>query len=611
MPPDLSSWTGHVVVCGLHDEGLRVVEQLDLAGVAVVVVDHAPDVRLVGALDALGVPHLAADARIPETLAAVGLGGAAALICVESDDLTTLAVALLARELSPQTRVVVQLRNPAVGRALQDIGVAVLDVARLAAPSIVEGCVRTGVRTLHLGGEDFVVTESTAPQEGSLRDLYGDLAPIAVVPAGGARVEMTPGRDHRVRSGDTVVVLGTPADVRAAGVAGPRPKPAAPAFVGARAPRASAPRRAALVGYLVRSIDRRIKLVLFALAVLATASVSMLMLGYEEPSGRRMSVVDALYFTVETIGTVGYGDFYFRDQPLWLRVWAICLMLVGATLATVFFALLTNVLISRRIEATLGLRRITGLSDHVVVIGAGSIGVVVVSQLRARGIQVIAVEADEDNRYLAQLREQGVQVLVADATLPETLGTVQLERARAVAVLTSDDLANIESGLAVRDLLGARWADVPVVLRLFDRRLANTVEASFDFRYVRSPAALAAPWFVGAALGIEVLDTFYVGDEPLLVARLPVRGGGRLDGLPMRELSARIRVVSLVRSDGTRQHPPRRETRFAAGDAAYLVGPYEELLLLLRSDQPTDRTSPARRAPNSSVEATVAARPPS
>ena len=39
-----------------------------------------------------------------------------------------------------------------------------------------------------------------------------------------------------------------------------------------------------------------------------------------------MSVLDALYFTVETIGTVGFGDFYFRDQHTWLRVWAIALM---------------------------------------------------------------------------------------------------------------------------------------------------------------------------------------------------------------------------------------------------------------------------------------------
>jgi len=38
-----------------------------------------------------------------------------------------------------------------------------------------------------------------------------------------------------------------------------------------------------------------------------------------------------------------------------------------------------------------------------------------------------------------------------------------------VAILTSADLTNIETGLAVRESLGDRWDEVPVVLRVFDR----------------------------------------------------------------------------------------------------------------------------------------------
>ena len=148
---DLAAWTGHVIVCGLHDEGLRIVEQLTLAGIPTIVVDDEPGARLVSSLDSLNVPYLAADARVPETLSAAGFAGAAALICVESDDLKTLATALLAHEIRPDARVVVQLRNPAVGRALTDIGVAVLDVAQLSAPSIVEGCLGSRRRTIRLG----------------------------------------------------------------------------------------------------------------------------------------------------------------------------------------------------------------------------------------------------------------------------------------------------------------------------------------------------------------------------------------------------------------------------------------------------------------------------
>ena len=68
-------------------------------------------------------------------------------------------------------------------------------------------------------------------------------------------------------------------------------------------------------------------------------------------------------------------------------------------------------------------------------------------------------------------------------TLARTLDSVNLSEAAAVAILTSDDLTNIETGLAIRDHLGERWVDVPVVLRVFDRQLGHRLESSFGFRH--------------------------------------------------------------------------------------------------------------------------------
>lgn len=55
----------------------------------------------------------------------------------------------------------------------------------------------------------------------------------------------------------------------------------------------------------------------------------------------------------------------------------------------------------------------------------------------------------------------------------------------------------------------------------------------------------------------------------------------------MQDLSARTRVVALSRAtgDGVLEHPPRWGTRFAGGDLADLLGPYDELLDVLRRDQ--------------------------
>ena len=163
----------------------------------------------------------------------------------------------------------------------------------------------------------------------------------------------------------------------------------------------------------------------------------------------------------------------------------------------------------------------------------------VLDGLLQRGREVVVVERDEGNRYLSEVRRRGVPLVLGDATLGPDARCVNLARAASVAILTSDDLTNIETGLAVRDRLGARWEEVPVVLRVFDRQLGRRLEDSFGFRHVWSTVAIAAPWFVGAALGLDVLYSFYVGSHPFLVARLPIAAGGGLEGLAMSQLVSR------------------------------------------------------------------------
>jgi Trk K+ transport system NAD-binding subunit len=598
MDGEYAKWRGHVIVCGLHGAGLRIVDLLNLSGVPTVVVDDNPDLRLARSLIEWGIPHIAGRAQAAATLTEAGLAGAEAVICALEDDLGTLETALLTRELRAGVRVVVQLSNPAVGRALAQIDIAVLDVAGLSAPSIAEACLRAGLQEIRLAGERFAAVRTTAPRAGSLRGLYGALAPVAVQPAGG-EVAVCPGRDHQVAAGDQVTLFGTDDELRAAGVASHRAQPAGPGPANAPPAARASPGMSALrtvrhLGLsLVQATDRRLAIALGALLAVLVASTVILQLAYQLPDGHRLPLINAAYFTVETVTTVGYGDYSFRGQGWWLMAGAICLMLLGALFVAVFFAMLTNMLVSRRIEESLGRGRITGRRGHVLVIGLGAVGMRAASRLADAGSDVVVVEKDPGNRHLGQARALGLPVVLADATLPETLHEVSLASAAAVAVLTSDDLANLETGLAVRDQLGARWDTVPVVLRMFDPQLARSVRHNFGFQHVRSTAALAAPWFVGAALGLDVLNTFYVGDEPLLVARLTVRPDGGLAGLALRDLGTRTRVLAISRatSAGYLEHPPRRGTRLRAGDQAYLIGPYEELLVVMRRDRPVVNSS--------------------
>ena len=312
-----------------------------------------------------------------------------------------------------------------------------------------------------------------------------------------------------------------------------------------------------------------------------------------------MSWIDALYFSTETIATVGYGDFSFVNQPTWLRLFGILLMFAGVTTTAVVMAFVADLLLSRRIGRNAGRRKVRELREHVVVVGLGSFGIRVVADLKAAGHDVVVIERNETNRYLAAAAELDVPVIFGDATLRQTLESARIDEAIAVAVLTPDDMVNIETGIVLRELLGVRWlrsADhpgVPVVLRVYDRALGAAVAHRFGFENVRSTVELGAPWFIGAAMGLHVVGTFSVGQRSFMVGGVHVESGSELDGMRMVDLSTQTRVIAISRSGRPTTLHPRRDTRLTAGDTAYLVGPYRELLETLGKGQRATSEAPS------------------
>jgi Trk K+ transport system NAD-binding subunit/multidrug transporter EmrE-like cation transporter len=574
-----SDWSGHVIVCGLEGVGLRTVEQLRSTGMAVAIVDDDPAAPHAARVEGWGCPYIGAGGRLEEQLRRAGLAGARAVVCTSRSDLRNVETALVARDLRADIEVVAHLDNPTVGRAVEEAtgeGSA-LDVAGLFAPAVIDACMYRSAHDVVLGGERFVAAEVGVGADGTLRELFGDLVPVGVVRPDGELV-VCPGRDLGVAPGDRVTLLGKPEELADAELS-----------------HAAEPERASREGggparqwlrrvsrSLAQGTDRAVAITLvLSLAMLVVATI-VLRLSYRQGDGSHLSLSQAIYFTIETFATVGFGDFSFAHQSTALQVFGILLIVGGVTLSTVILALITNALVSRRIEQSLGQGSIKGMDGHVVLVGLGAVGLRVLEGLRRQGRDVVVVERDESNRYVPQARSLGAPVVHGDATLGGTLRSVNLAQAGAVAILTSDDLVNLETGLAVRDELGDRWKDVPVVLRVFDRALGSRLQQTFNFNHVWSTAALASPWFVGAVLGLEILATFYVRNQPFLVARLEVDERGGLAGLAMQDLGARIRVVAIARAGGTTlEYPPRRDTRLAAGDRAYLLGPYEELLRVL------------------------------
>ncbi|BBZ52709.1 NAD-binding protein [Mycobacterium heidelbergense] len=519
-------------------------------------------------------------------LLGAGIHRARAVVCAGPNDAVNLEIALLAREFSPDVRVVARLANDVLRGAVAAVNGpgAILDVADLATPSIVEAVLSRNAHQFETAGIEFVVWGSEAPYDATLREIYADLAPVVVVHGKNSpnpgEVVPCPGRDQRVYTGDWTSMIGVKDELEARGIRVPPPT--------TTRSRHSRVRRAIDAARAMRDDVNPMLLPSLAFALLLTLGATVVVrFNYHNP---RMSWIDALYFASETITTVGYGDFSFAQQSTSLRLFAVGLMFGGVTVTAILVAFLADLLLSRRFVQTAGLLRARHMRNHVVVVGLGSIGVRVVSDLTAAGYDVLVIEPDENNRFLSTVAELDVPVIFGDPTMRQTLESAHVDRARGVAVVAQDDMENIETGIVLLEILGPD-TKVPIVMRVQGRALSTAVNRRFGFENVRSIVDLAAPWFIGAAMGLQVLGTFWVGQRSFMVGGMLVAAGSELDGLRMMELSTQTRVIAITRPEGPIRLRPRRDARLKAGDTVYLIGPYRELIATLRKGQPPPQTT--------------------
>ena len=64
--------------------------------------------------------------------------------------------------------------------------------------------------------------------------------------------------------------------------------------------------------------------------------------------------VDALYFVVATVTTIGYGDYNLHDASAAVKLFGIALMLVGSTTLALLYSLFTDLVVRARVRQLVG-----------------------------------------------------------------------------------------------------------------------------------------------------------------------------------------------------------------------------------------------------------------
>lgn len=189
----------------------------------------------------------------------------------------------------------------------------------------------------------------------------------------------------------------------------------------------------------------------------------------------------------------------------------------------------------------------------ILVCGGGRVGSNVALTLTEAGSDVVVIEQDCRQATTQRLIKRGITVLEGDVRDYELLKSAGIEEAASVVVCTDNDLANLESAIHCRELNPS----ARIVLRMFDAALARKVKDKFEIHAAFSSSALSAPVFAGAALDVEVQQSFTIGDEVISIARLEIRPGARLNGMTVGavEEAFDVSIIMAIQNSAKDFHP--------------------------------------------------------
>lgn len=287
-----------------------------------------------------------------------------------------------------------------------------------------------------------------------------------------------------------------------------------------------------------------------------------------------MTTLDALYMTVMTISTVGFGEIH-PLSPVG-RSFTIALILFGVSAMAWAAESMVEALLEdqvrhawwrRRMERVLG-----RLTDHYIVCGYGRMGEQIGRELTRRGLAFVVVERDPT--VVAMLRASNILHVEGEATSDSALLTAGVVSARGLATALTGDADNAlvvisAKGLNPRIQLVARASNREAEEKLL-RAGADRVVTPYTIGGQRMALGLLQP-AVNEFLNSVVFDA----EKHTELGEIEVREGSELVSKSLRESRLRERwgaiVVAIKHSGGAFILSPSADTVLHDGDLLILV----------------------------------------
>lgn len=294
---------------------------------------------------------------------------------------------------------------------------------------------------------------------------------------------------------------------------------------------------------------------------------------------------EALYMTVITLSTVGYGEV--RALSSTGRIFTMVLIVTGVGVVFYLAGSLIRFMVEGRIREILGRRKlekkIRAQKEHHIICGYGRVGSAVSETLLSKGLDIVVVERDPDR--VSKLHEMNLLHVEGDATDEENLIKAGVEHARGLVAALKTDSENVYVTLSARQLN----ANLFIMARAGEEQAEKKMLAAGADKVV-CPYRMGAHRMAQTILSPTVTDfldlTLMDANRDFQMEEIPVDPSSKLAHVALQDSGIRqefdLIIVAVKKPTGEMLFNPSSTTELEAGATVITIGETENLERLRR-----------------------------
>ncbi len=290
--------------------------------------------------------------------------------------------------------------------------------------------------------------------------------------------------------------------------------------------------------------------------------------------------LDAIYWSIITISTVGYGDI----SPVTVegRIATLFLVIGGLTVIAFFTSIVTTALSARLIalkeEKVIG--EANALKEFIIICGYGRMGKVLVEEFIKVKQKFIVIDNADD--IFLHSNSQTILSIKGDATDSAFLSNIGINKgASSIIALTDNDAVNLSIILTARSAnpninIIAR-ANNPKVKKKLYLAGANEVISANDI------SALIAAEYVGQPIAFDAIDDILLNSEGAVMDEIKIIKKSNFIGYKLENIDfssfnlTLIGIIELSKSHKFNFNPKRDQFIIKSEDILIVIGHVESI----------------------------------